>query len=146
MFSLLDDFLGYNQVLVAEPDWLIMTFCTKWDMFDFHTMPFWLMNIGETFQRAMDITFHRLIIQSVVFYLDDVTISSRQRSNHLCHLKKNFERCRKYGISLNPKKRIFAVSKGNLLGHIISKSGIKVDPDRVQSITQIPHPMNKKSM
>lgn len=30
MFSLLDHFSGYNQVLVAEPDRLKTIFCTKW--------------------------------------------------------------------------------------------------------------------
>jgi len=41
---------------------------------------------------------------------------------------------------------MFAVSEGNLLGHIIAKSGMKVDPDRVRKITEIPFPMNKKAM
>jgi len=38
------------------------------------------------------------------------------------------------------------VFEGNLLGHIIAKSGIKVDLDRVKTITYIPHLVNKKSM
>lgn len=84
--------------------------------------------------------------QSVVVYLDDVTIFSKKRSDHLHHLKHIFERCRKYGISLNPKKSIFAVSEANLLGHIISKNGIIVDPDHVKSIAHIPHPSTRKGM
>lgn len=47
---------------------------------------------------------------------------------------------------MNPKKRIFTVSQGNFLGNSISKSGIKVDLDRVWNITQIPHLVNNKSM
>lgn len=129
IFSLLDGFSGYNQVLVAEPDWLKTTLRTKWATFAYKRMPFGLVNASTTFQRAMDITFHGLIRQSVVFYLDDVTVFSRKRSDHICHLKKIFEWCRKYGISLNPKKSVFAVSKGNLLGNIIARSRIKVVPD-----------------
>eukprot|EP00253_Pinus_taeda_P003000 PITA_03000 len=49
-------------------------------------------------------------------------------------------------ISLNTKKIIFVISEGNPLGHIISKSGIKVDPNTVKSITHIPFPVNKKAM
>jgi hypothetical protein len=30
--------------------------------------------------------------------------------------------CKKYGISLNPKKTIFDVEEGKLLGHIISQA------------------------
>lgn len=47
---------------------------------------------------------------------------------------------------MNPKNNVFAVSERNLLGHIVAKSGIKVDLDRVQTITQIPYPVNKKAM
>jgi len=37
------------------------------------------------------------------------------------------------------------VSKVNLLGHIIAKSGIKVDPERVRDTPQIPFLVNKKA-
>jgi hypothetical protein len=47
---------------------------------------------------------------------------------------------------LNPKKTIFVVSEGILLGHVISKDGILVDPERTKSIMQIPPPHSKKSM
>lgn len=36
--------------------------------------------------------------------------------------------------------------EGNLLRHIISKSGIMVDLDQFWTITQIPHPVNKKAI
>ena len=48
--------------------------------------------------------------------------------------------------SLNPKKSIFRVFEGNILGHVIAKSGINVDPKRVKDIAQIPFPINKKAM
>jgi len=60
--------------------------------------------------------------------------------------KKIFERCCKYGNSLNPKKIIFDVSEVTLLGHIIAKSGIKLDPERIKTIAQIPFPVNNKVM
>lgn len=71
-------------------------------------------------------------------HLDDVTMFLKRRLDHLCHLKNLFERCWKYAISLNPKKRIFTLSKENILDHIITKSGIKVDHEWVRNITQIP--------
>ena len=74
----------------------------------------------------MDIAFHGLIGHSVVLYLNDVTIFSKKREEHAFHLKQNFKRCRKYGISLNPKKCVFAVIEGKLLGHVVSKKGVDV--------------------
>jgi hypothetical protein len=45
-----------------------------------------------------------------------------------------FQKCRKFGISLNPKKYNFGMEEGRLLGHIISKEGIKIDPSRVEGM------------
>jgi len=58
----------------------------------------------------MDIAFKGLINKTVVVYLDDIIVYSKKRNNHLHYLKKIFERCRRYGISLNPKKSFFALN------------------------------------
>jgi hypothetical protein len=83
-------------------------------------MPFGLINAGETFKRAMDVAFWGLINKCVVVFLDDVTVYSKNREYCIQHLTQIFERCRKYSISLNPKKTIFGVEEHKLLGHIIS--------------------------
>jgi hypothetical protein len=82
LFSLLDGFSGYNQVLVEEPDRLKTTFQTKWGTYAYRWMPFSLMNAGDTFQREMDISFKGLIGQIVVVYLDDVTVYSKKWEDH----------------------------------------------------------------
>ena len=146
IFSLLDGFSGYNQVLVAEEDRLKTTFITRWGTFAYRRIPFGLINVGATFQRDMDIAFHDLIGCSAVVYLDDIMIFSKRREEHMFHLKQIFECCRKYGISLNPKKCVFIVTKGKLLGHVVSKKGISIDPERIKAIEQIPLPHNKKGM
>ena len=110
LFSLLDGFSSYNHVLVAEEDRLKTTFRTRWGTFAYRRMPFGLINAGATFQRDMDIAFHGLIGRSVVLYIDDIAIFSKKREEHAFHLKKIFERYQKYGISLNPKKCVFAVT------------------------------------
>ena len=51
-----------------------------------------------------------------------------------------------FGVSLNPKKSHFALEEGKLLGHIISKDGIKIDLARVEAIGQIALPGNKKEV
>lgn len=50
-------------------------------------MLFGIINAGATFLRAMDIEFRGLVSQSVVVYLDDVTMISKKITNHLCHLR-----------------------------------------------------------
>ena len=77
----------------------------------------------------MDVAFGGLINKCVVVYLDDVTMYSKNREEHIQHLTQIFERCRKYGMYLNPKKTIFCMEEGKILGHIISQDGIGIDPE-----------------
>ena len=94
----------------------------------------------------MDIAFIGEKDGFVVIYLDDITIFSASDEEHLHHLKHTFEKCRRYSISLNPKKSHFAMEEGKILGHIVSPEGIKIDPKRVKAIQQIDIPRNKKSI
>ena len=65
---------------------------------------------------------------------NDITVFSKNAADHFQHLKVIFERCREYGISLNPKKNIFSVHESKLLGFIVSKEGITIEPERVSAI------------
>ena len=107
------------------------------------------MNASATFQRAMDFAFKELIGKIIEIYRDDLTVFSKEIkeiSDHISHLRQVFIRCQKYGISLNPTKSIFGVDEGKLLGHIISKDGVKVDPERVEAIKKVPLPHNLKAL
>lgn len=77
--SMLDGFLGYNQILVHSDDQEKTTFTTPCGTFMYAKMPFGLMNAGATFQRAMDIYFVEEKDKSVVVYLDDITIFQREK-------------------------------------------------------------------
>ena len=81
-------------------------------------MHFGPMNVGATFQRAMDIAFVGEKDNFVLIYLDDITVFSSSHKDHLQHLKKVFLKCRRFGISLKPKKSQFSLEEGKLLGHI----------------------------
>jgi hypothetical protein len=109
-------------------------------------MPFRLINVGETFQRAMDIDFMGLIGDCVVVYMDSFIVFSKENTNHITQMRKVFNRCRRYGISLNPKDSVFVVDEGKMLGFIVSKEGIMIEPERIEAISKIPPPYNKKSM
>jgi hypothetical protein len=101
------------------------------------------MNVGSVFERAMDFSFRDLIGRIIQIYQDDLIMFYKERGDHLQHLRKVFESCRKYGISL-PEEVVFGVDEGKLLGHVISKEVIKVDPSNAKVIQQVPLPRNKK--
>ena len=88
------------------------------------------------FQWDMTFAFHDLK-NIIEVYLDELATHSRIRVHHPYHLCLVFERCRHYQIRLNPHKCIFCMKVGRLLGFIVSKEGIRVDPFKVEEILQL---------
>ena len=78
--------------------------------------------------------------------MDDIIVYSRSDKDHIRHLERVFIKSRNYGISLNPKKSNFFLEEGKLLGHIISKEGIRIDPDRVNGILKVEESRIKKAI
>jgi hypothetical protein len=94
----------------------------------------------------MNIAFIRERDKFVVIYLDDITLFSRSDREHFEHLKKVFLKCRKFGLSLNPKKSLFSMQEGKLLGHIVLVEGVRIDPSRVEAIQALSLPRSKKEV
>jgi hypothetical protein len=80
--SIIDGFSSYNQISILPKDREKKTFTTPWGTFMYAKMPFGLMNAGETFQRAMGITFIREKETFVVIYLDEITVFLRLDKEH----------------------------------------------------------------
>lgn len=146
MFSFMDGFSGYNQILMAEDDMPKTSFITPWGTFCYQAMPFGLKNAGATYQRAATTILHDLIHDTVEVYVDDMIVKSHDRGEHISALKSFFDRIRKYNLRLNPQKCVFGVTSGKLLGFIVSKDGIKVDSDKVKAIQELPPPRTEKEI
>ena len=82
----------------------------------------------------------------VVIYLDQIIVFSKNDEKHIQHLERVFQKCMKFGVSLNPKKPHFSLEEGKLLGNIISKNGIRIDPRRVEAIEKIDIPRSRKEV
>ncbi|XP_070004171.1 uncharacterized protein [Nicotiana sylvestris] len=74
---------------------------------------------------------------------DDVIIKSKKQSNHVKDLRKFFQRLRRYNLKLNPAKYAFGVPSGKLLGFVVSRHGIELDPSKIKVIQELPPPKNK---
>ena len=101
-------------------------------------MPFGLKNTGETYQRAATALFHDMMHKEVEVYVDNMMVKSKMREGHFKALDKFLARLEKYNLRLNPKKCVFGVTSGKLLGYIVSERGIEVDPDKIKAIQEMP--------
>ncbi|XP_039022787.1 uncharacterized protein LOC120155295 [Hibiscus syriacus] len=145
-FSFMDGFSGYNQIKMNPEDMEKTTFITMWGTFCYKVMPFGLKNAGATYQRAMVTLFHDMMHKEIEVYVDDMIAKSRTEEEHIQNLRKLFQRLRKYQLKLNPAKCTFGVTSGKLLGFVVSKKGIEIDPDKVKAIQDLPPPNTKKEV
>jgi hypothetical protein len=78
-------------------------------------------------------------------FLDDFMVYS-DMEGHLQKLKLYFQKCKKYGISLNLDKYAFMVFLGMILGFIISKEGKLPYLKKIQAIVNMPPPKNPQQI
>jgi hypothetical protein len=117
-FSTLDMVSGYWQVELEESDKEKTAFCTQEGLFEFNVLPFGLCNGPATFQRLMDLVLTGLQWSSCLVYLDDVVVVGRSFEEHLLNLQNVFERLRRAGLKLKPKKCAFLKTEVLYLGHV----------------------------
>ena len=110
-----------------------MAFIFPWGTSVYNKLPFGLKNVGATFQRSMPYAFHN-IKHIVEMYLDDLPAHSQQQEDHPGHLREIFLRCRHYNIRINPHKCVFYIEMGLLLGFVVSKDGIRIEPLKIATI------------
>ena len=100
-------------------------------------MPFGLQNTGATYQWCILHVFGEHIGSTVEAYVDDIIVKSRMQGNLIQDLKIVFGCLRTNNIKLNPKKCVFAMPRGMLLGYIVSQRGIEANPEKVSAITKM---------
>ena len=83
--------------------------------------------------------------KEVEVYVDDMMVKSKIRG-HFEALDMFLARLEKYNLRLNPKKCVFVVISGKLLGHIVSERGIEVDPDKIKAIQEMLVPKTEKDV
>ena len=57
-----------------------------------------------------------------------------QACDLIANLATTFTNLRRFNIKLNPKKCVFGVPKGKLLGYIVSEHGIEAKPEKITAI------------
>ena len=146
LMSLMDGFLGYNQIKMALKEMTKTTFNTEWGIYCYTVMLFGLKNARATYQRMAIALLHDMMHNEVEVYVDDMIVKSKDRENHTTNLRKFFERIKEYRLRLNPQKYTFGVIAGKLLGFLVSDRVIEVDPSKIKVILEMPPPKSKKEI
>jgi hypothetical protein len=108
-------------------------------------MAFGLKNGRATYKKCVHTVLEGQIGRNVEAYIDDIVVKLEKRGDLLDNIKENFDNLRKFKMMLNPKKCIFGVSLGKLLGYMVSSRWIDANP-KVEAIEKLQPPQTKKEI
>ena len=94
----------------------------------------------------MNYIFMDYLDKFVVVYLDDILVFSKNEEEHAEHLRLVLEKLREHQLYAKFSKCEFWLPEVTYLGHVISKDGIAVNPERVQAILDWTPPKNVKQV
>jgi hypothetical protein len=144
--SFLDAYSGYHQISLAINAIEKIVFITPFGIFYYTKMVFELKNEGATYQKCVHTVLESQIRRNVEAYIDDIVVKSEKHEDLLDDLKETFGNLHKSKMLFNPKKYVFHMSSGKLLGYMVSSRGIDVNPKKVKAIKNLQPPRTRKEI
>jgi hypothetical protein len=109
-------------------------------------MPEGLKNASPTFTRMIRAVFKPQIGRNIQAYVDDLIVKSSDWASHVSDLAETFANVRRAGLKLYPEKCVFGITKGKILGCLISAKRIEANPDKIRAIKEMEEPKTKKDI
>ena len=135
---------GYWHVTLDEESSYLTTFGTPFGRYRWLRLPFGTSVSSELFAKRLYSCVGDL--PGVVCVADDLMIfgcgdtDQEAQRDHDIKLEKLFQRCKETGIRLNREKMKIRQSSVTFLGHVISKDGLKPDPEKIKAVQEMPRP------
>ncbi|KAG8485758.1 hypothetical protein CXB51_019146 [Gossypium anomalum] len=142
VFSKIDLRSGYYQLRVRDSDIPKTAFRTRYDHYEFLVMPFGLTNAPAVFMDLMNRIFRQYLDRFVVVFIDDILVYSRNETEHAEHLRLVLRILRDKQLYAKFSKCEFWLREVSFLGHVVSASGIRVDPSKISAILNWKPPRN----
>ena len=134
VYSKIDLRTGYHQLRVREADIPKTVFRTRYGHFEFTVMPFGLTNAPVAFMGLMNRAFQPYLDQFVVVFVDDILIYSQSEVEHEDRLRIVLQLLRDHQLYAKFSKCEFWLAEVGFLGHVVSASGLSVDPGKVEVV------------
>jgi hypothetical protein len=97
-------------------------------------MSFGLTNAPAYLMYVMNKVFMEYLDTFVMAFIDDILVYSRNEEEHEDHLRLVLQKLRDHPLYAMLSKCKFWLKQVAILGHIVSKGGISVDPSKVQDV------------
>ena len=144
VFSTVDLRTGYWHCIFDEESSFLTTFATPYGRYRWRRLPFGLSVSSEIFQKRVHQVLDRL--DGILDITDDILVygvgatEEDANADHDRKLKCLLERCKESGVALNSDKLKLRHKDVSYMGHIFSSEGIKIDPDKIEAVKEMPRP------
>jgi hypothetical protein len=146
IMAMLDYFSGYHQIWLRPKDEEKTSFITPFGTYFYCKMSEGLRNAGPTFCKMTKAALKDQIGRNVLSYVDDIVVVSKKKENYIADLAETSTNMREAKLKLNPEKCVFRVTKGKVLGCLISTKGIEANHNKIRAITQMQPPQNRRDV
>ena len=143
-YSALDLKHGYNQVRLSECSIPKSAFSTPDGHYEYLRLPFGLRNAPMEFCHIMHMILGHLPF--VEIYLDDVVIHSASFKSHLKHIAEVCKILKNADLKLNGGKCTWLRKEVKILGHLIIKKDLKMDPLKISAVKERREPSTVKEL
>ncbi|CAM9874194.1 unnamed protein product, partial [Chrysoparadoxa australica] len=139
-FSVGDLTSGFFTCVLADESIPLTAMITSFGLFEYLRCPQGVSGAPGGFSRMMSIVMAG--IENVQVFIDDCLMYTATVDEHLKTLEEVFDRMKDHGIKISPKKMVIGASETKFLGHVITREGVKVDPDKVKALEDMKVPEN----
>jgi hypothetical protein len=146
VFSKIDLRSGYHQIKIKEEDIPKTTFVSRYGHHEYLVVPFGLTNAPAIFMNLMNKIFMPYLDKFIIVFIDDILVYSKDEAEHAEHLRIVLQTLGEHQLYAKISKCEFWLDKVEFLGRIITKEGIAVNPNKVQSVLEWPAPKNTKEV
>lgn len=137
-------FSGYWQIHMSDYCKVKRMFVCHLETFLFEVMTFGMMNAPSALQRMMDEMLGPLSFVKV--YLDDIVVLSKTKAEHADRLRQDFQIVSRHGLKVKMSNCEFLKNWNRLLGRIVGRDGVNVDPSKRSVIRDSPGPDNQTKL
>ena len=129
VYTKLDIRSAYNLIWIKEGDEWKMAFQMCYGHFEYHVMPFRLVNTPAMFQGYINVVLHDCLDVTCLAYLDDILIFSEDKVEHTEHVREVLHHLSKAGLYLNLEKCEFWTKRVSFVSYIVTPGGIAMELD-----------------
>ena len=105
-------------------------------------MPFGVTTAPAAFMDLMNRIFKPYLVYFIVVFIDDILIYSKSIEEHELHLRLALQTLREHKLYAKLSKCEFWLDHVMFLGHVVSKDGISIDPQKIEAVVNWPRPTN----